>query len=171
MIRHLHHHLALILVAAVLVACSKQESAMHSAAVNAPAATAATAPAKPVAMACEMVTPATMSTILGGQVVAKPDEGAGRTGCIYLPASGTGPAVELRVEWGAAQMAMKSVGMAGQAEPGLASPLAGLGDQAAQMGPALMIATGEDLVTIIFGGVDDVVPKAKAIFAMVKARL
>jgi len=170
-----HHQLpcppALILAAVVLAACSKQEPAMPSAAVNPPAATAAAAPAKPVPMACEMVTPTAMSAILGAEVVARPDEGAGRTGCIYTPASGTGPAVELRVEWGAAQMAIKGVGMAGRAEPGLASPLAGLGDQAAQMGPALMIATGEDLVTLITSGVDDLVPKAKAILALVKPRL
>jgi len=170
-----HHQLpcppALILAAVLLAACSKQEPAMPSATVNAPAATAAAAPAKPVPMACEMVTPAAMSAILGAEVVARPDEGAGRTGCIYKPASGTGPAVELRVEWGAAQMAIKRVGMAGRAEPGLANPLAGLGDQAAQMGPALMIATGEDLVTLTTSGVDDVVPKAKAILALVKPRL
>jgi hypothetical protein len=89
-----------------------------------------------------------------------------------LPASGgPGPAVELRIEWGMAQIAIKGVGMAGRAEPGLASPLAGLGDQAAQLGPALMIASGEDLVTIIASGVDEVVPKAKAILALVKPRL
>ena len=45
------------------------------------------------------------------------------------------------------------------------------GDQAAQMGPALMIATGEDLVTLITSGVDDLVPKAKAILALVKPKL
>jgi hypothetical protein len=169
---HLRHRLAVLLAAALLAACSKQESAVPSGAANAPTAASAGAPAKPVVLACDMVTQAAMSAILGGAVIAKPDDGAaGRTGCIYTPASGTGPAVELRVEWGMAQIAIKGVGMAGQAEPGIASPLAGLGDQAAQMGPALMIATGEDLVTIIFAGVDDVVPKAKAILALVKARL
>lgn len=165
---HLRHHLAVLLAAALLAACSKSESPASSAAPN---ALAAAAPAKQPVMACAMVTPDAMSAILGSAVIAKPDEGTGRTGCIYTPASGTGPAVQLRVEWGAAQIAIKGVGMAGRAEPGLANPLAGLGDQAAQMGPALMIATGEDLVTITFGNVDDVVPKAKAIVALVKPRL
>lgn len=171
MIYHLRHHLAALLAATLLAACSKPESPAPTAVANAAATTAAAAPTKPVFTACEMVTQAAMSAILGGAVIAKPDEGAGRTGCIYLPASGSGPAVELRVEWGAAQMAIKGVGMAGRAEPGLANPLAGLGDQAAQMGPALMIATGEDLVTIVASGVDDLVPKAKAILALVKTRL
>ena len=166
-----HHHLAVLLAAALLAACSNPESPASSATPNAAGATAAAAPDKPPVTACAMVSPDAMSAILGGAVVAKPDEGSGRTGCIYTPASGTGPAVELRVEWGAAQMAIKGVGMAGRAEPGLANPLAGLGDQAAQMGPALMIATGEDLVTLTFGNADDVVPKAKAIFALVKPRL
>jgi hypothetical protein len=164
--------LAVAIGAALLaVACSKPDSPAPSGAVNTPTAASAAVSDKQPVMACAMVTPDAMSAILGGAVIAKPDEGTGRTGCIYTPASGTGPAVELRVEWGAAQMAIKGVGMAGRAEPGLANPLAGLGDQAAQMGPALMIATGEDLVTITFGNVDDVVPKAKAIFALVKARL
>lgn len=172
MIHHLRCPLSLLVAAALLAACSKQESAVPSAAVNAPPTTSTAAPAKPVATACEMVTQAAMSAILGGAVSAKADEGMGRTGCIYLPASGgAGPAVELRIEWGMAQIAIKGVGMVGRSEPGLASPLAGLGDQAAQMGPALMIASGEDLVTIIASGVDDVVPKAKAILALVKPRL
>jgi len=171
MLRCLSCPLALLLAAALLAACSKQEPAAPATAATAPTSAVAAVPAKPVATACEMVTPAAMSAILGAEVVARPDEGAGRTGCIYTPASGTGPAVELRVEWGAAQMAIKGVGMAGRAEPGLASPLAGLGDQAAQMGPALMIATGEDLVTLITSGVDDLVPKAKAILALVKPKL
>lgn len=172
MICHLRCPLALILAAVVLAACSKQEPAAPPSAAAATASAATAAPAKAAATACEMVTQAAMSTILGAEVVAKADEGMGRTGCIYLPASGTGPALEFRVEWGMAQIAIKGVGMAGRAEPGLANPLAGLGDQAAEMGPALMIATGEDLVTITFGGlVDDRLPKAKAILELVKARL
>jgi hypothetical protein len=172
MIYHLRQPWAALLAAALLAACSKQESPAPAAAAHAPTTASAAAPAKPVATACEMVTQAAMSAILGGAVSAKADEGMGRTGCIYLPASGgPGPAVELRIEWGMAQIAIKGVGMAGRAEPGLASPLAGLGDQAAQLGPALMIASGEDLVTIIASGVDEVVPKAKAILALVKPRL
>ena len=68
-------------------------------------------------------------------------------------------------------MAIQAVRTAGRAEPGLANPMAGLGDQAAQMGPALMITTGDDLVTPITSGVDDLVPKAKAILALVKPKL
>lgn len=170
MTHHLRCRFAVFLAAALVAACTKPDSPASAAATLATGASSA-APAKQPATACEMVTPAAMSAILGAAVTAKPDEGAGRTGCIYLPASGAGAAVELRIEWGAAQMAIKGVGMAGRAEPGLANPLAGLGDQAAQVGPALMIATGEDLVTLITSGVDDLVPKAKAILALVKPKL
>lgn len=79
---------------------------------------------------------------------------------VALPTRGTGPAVVLRIEWGAAQIAIKGAGMAGQAEPG---------DPTAQRGPALMIATGEDLETIVFDGVDAIAPEANAIFALAHA--
>jgi hypothetical protein len=169
--------IATLVGAAALCACSKPEAPLPAGVANVTSAASTAVPAVPApptnqpVMACAMVTPAAMSAILGAAVIAKPDEAMGRTGCIYTPAGGTGPAVELRVEWGAAQMAIKGVGMAGRAEPGLTNPLAGLGDQAVQVGPAIMIATGEDLVTVVFASVDDVVPKAKAIFALVKARL
>ena len=51
------------------------------------------------------------------------------------------------------------VGIAAQAEPGLASPYEGIGDQAAAVGPALMIRTGEDLVMLVFSGVDERPPR------------
>jgi hypothetical protein len=61
--------------------------------------------------------------------------------------------------------------MAEQHEPGLASPYDGIGDQAAAVGPALMIRTGEDLVTIVFGGVSDAPASAKKIFDTAKPRM
>jgi hypothetical protein len=61
--------------------------------------------------------------------------------------------------------------MAAQAEPGLANPYEGLGDQAAAVGPALMIRAGEDLVMLVFSGVDDAPSKAKRIFETAKARM
>ena len=42
-----------------------------------------------------------------------------------------------------------------QAEPGLADPLAGIGDQAVQAGPMLLIRRGEDLITLTLSGVDE----------------
>lgn len=55
--------------------------------------------------------------------------------------------------------------------PGLTNPYDGIGDQAAAVGPALMIRIGEDLVTIVFSGVSEAPAKAKHIFETAKARM
>lgn len=152
--------------------CTKPESAAAPPpAVAAAAAPAPAAPRQPL-QACVMATAAEMSAILGGAVVgAGDDRFNGQTSCIYSPASGISPYAELKVEWGSGEGAMMAMGMMGRIEPGITNPLEGLGDQAAQVGPALMIRTGEDLVTIVLSGVDDPVAKARAIFATVKPRL
>jgi hypothetical protein len=163
----------------LLVACSKSEppgsAGAASAKAGAPAPSASVpddAVARRRGKACEMVTQEAMSTILGGAVIAKPnDRSNGQTECIYTAVSGISPYAELKVEWGQGQAAMMGFGMANKAEPGITSPLEGLGDQAAQIGPALMIRSGEDLVTIVFSGVDEALPKARKIFDMTKARL
>jgi hypothetical protein len=51
------------------------------------------------------------------------------------------------------------------------SPYDGIGDQAIAVGPALMIKTGEDLVKLIFTGVDNAPVKARKIFDTAKARM
>ena len=66
---------------------------------------------------------------------------------------------------------MASAGAMGRREPGLTNPYEGIGDQAAAVGPALMIRTGEDLVTIVFTGVSGAPAKAKRIFETAKARM
>ena len=66
---------------------------------------------------------------------------------------------------------MTGLGMLNKHEPGITSPYDGLGDQAIAVGPALMIRTGEDLVTITFSGVDDVPAKARRIFDTAKGRM
>ena len=158
--------------AALLVACSKPESAALSNVAITPSAASTVAPANQRAMACAMVPQEAMSAILGAAVIAKPnDRSNGQSQCVYSAASGLSPHADLKVEWGMGPMAMKGVGIANQAEPGLANAFDGLGDQAAQIGPALMIRSGEDLVTIVFSGVDDALPKARKIFDLVKARL
>ncbi len=171
MIRHqLRCPLAVFLVATVLAACSKQEAAVPAATAAAPASAAATVPAKRVATACEMVPPAAMSAILGGAVTAKANDRLnGQTQCIYTAVAGISPYAELKVDWGDGKIAMQAMGMANKAEPGITNPLEGLGDRAVQIGPTLMIRSGEDLVTIIFSGVDDVLPRGRKVFALVKA--
>jgi hypothetical protein len=124
------------------------------------------------APACALVRAAEMSAILGTQVLATPDErSSGETKCIYKPASGSSPAVEFSVAWDAGRAAMLGMGLAERHEPGLTSPYDGIGDQAASAGPALMIRTGEDLVTIVFFGVDDAPTVAKKILTVAKARM
>ncbi len=116
--------------------------------------------------ACALVSEAQMSAILGAPIVA---EANGDTKCMYKPTSGITPYVEFSIDWGDGAVAMQAMGLAAQHEPGLTSPYDGLGDQAAAVGPALMIRTGEDLVTIVFSGVEDIPAAAKKIFDTAKA--
>ncbi len=122
--------------------------------------------------ACALVTAAEMSAILGTTVAAEPsDRSSNKTQCVYKPASGISPYVEFSVDWGGGEAAMTAMGMMEQVEPGLANPYAGLGDQAAAIGPTLMIRTGEDLVNLVFSGVDDAPAAARRIFDTAKPRL
>lgn len=132
-----------------------------------------TAPAeRKTGTACEMVTIAEMSAILGAAVVAQAnDRSSGKTECVYTAASGVSPYVELSVDWGSGEAAMMATSLMRKLEPGLTSPYAGIGDQASAVGPTLMIRTGDDLMTIVFSGVDDLPGKAKAIFTTAKARM
>jgi len=165
----------LFVTLALLVAqgCSQPaQSTTQSATGNTVAAAAPDTAPKPKPQACALVTAQEMSAILGSTVQAEPHEGSvDKTECIYKPAAGISPYVELTVEWGEGESAMTAMGAAGQMEPGLTNPYAGIGDQAAAVGTALMIRTGDDLVTITFSGVDDAPAKARKIFDTVKARM
>ena len=175
--------LAFVLCAAMLAACSgPAPSSAQSVADPTPASTpgehASVSPApghaapaaKPTA--CSLVSADEMSKIFGSTLQAVANEGsADKTECIYSPAAGISPYIELTVEWGEGETAMRAVGSMSRAEPGIADPYAGIGDQAAAVGTALMIRTGEDLVTITFSGVDDAPAKARQIFATLKAKL
>jgi hypothetical protein len=123
--------------------------------------------------ACDLVTSAEMSAILGSAVVgAEPNhKSSGKTECIYKPAEAPSPYVEFSVEWGEGESAMNSMGAMAHATPGVADPYAGIGDQAVAVGTALMIRSGADLVTITFSGVTDAPAKAKKIFDTAKARM
>lgn len=136
------------------------------------AAAAADTPARSQPRACTLVTDAEMSAVLGATVVGEADErSSGRTVCTYKPASGISPHVELAVDWGGGAAAMVAMGMMGKVEPGLTSPYEGLGDNAAAVGPMLMIKTGEDLVQITLTGVSEVPVKARKIFDTAKAKM
>jgi hypothetical protein len=119
---------------------------------------------------CALVTAAEMSAILGTAVVAEARPG-GNTECNYRPVSGFRPTVKLSVDWGDGRIAMASAGAMGRREPGLTDPYDGLGDQAVVVGPALIIRSGDDLVTIVFTGVRSAPTKAKRIFETAKSRM
>jgi hypothetical protein len=129
-------------------------------------------PEKARATACELVTGAEMSVILGGKVVPKiNDRSAGKTECIYTAAEGVSPYAELSLEWGSGADAMLAADMMNKREPGIADPYEGVGDQAVAVGPTLMIRSGDDLITLVFSGVDDVPARARRIYDTVKARM
>jgi hypothetical protein len=167
---------AALIVLAAVAGCSssaKPPGAAAPATAAPPAATQATAAAakNSVASACEMVTAAQMSAILGVAVSAKDTtHSSGETECRYAAPSGF-PAVDFAVDWGDGEIAMRAVNVVNAHEPGIASPYDGIGDQAAAVGPALMIRTGDDLVKLVFTGVEGAPAKAKKIFDTAKARM
>jgi hypothetical protein len=123
------------------------------------------------AFACEMVTQSEMSAILGVAIEAKDTtHSAGETACTYSAPSGF-PTVQMEVDWGDGEAAMGAFAMLNRNEPGIGSPYDGVGDQAVAIGPTLMIRTGEDLMKLVFSGVDDAPAKAKKIFQTAKPRL
>ncbi|MDB6163898.1 MAG: hypothetical protein JWL98_1330 [Xanthomonadaceae bacterium] len=171
------------LTLALLAGCSKTADSTHAAdaspaATDAPssasiAARVAAAADRESAKACDLVTPAEMSAILGSTVdgAESTHKSSGKTECIYKPANAPSPYVEFSVEWGEGETAMAAMGAMGRAAPGIADPYQGIGDQAVQAGTALMIRSGQDLVTITFSGVDDAPAKARKIFDTAKARM
>src|SRR5688572_7659294 len=102
---------------------------------------------------------------------AAPEEGSGGTTCRYKPASAGAPFVEITVDWGAGNVGMMSTGLLARIEPGISDPLTGIGDQAAAIGPRLMIRTGEDLLTLTLWGVDDSVASARRIVDTMRPRM
>ena len=115
--------------------------------------------------ACELVTAAEMSAIVGAPVTGQAEDHPGSsTKCTYKPTSGISPSVEFTVTWGEGFAAMQGMGLAGSREQGMVTPYDGLGDQAGSAGPLLMIRTGDDLVTLVFTGVSDQSADARKIF-------
>jgi hypothetical protein len=102
---------------------------------------------------CERLPASEMSALLGVEVVAEGKERDYKSTCTYTQ-EGTFLFVEVEFEPGAGKAGMEGAGMAAQSQPGVADPLAGLGDQAVMAGPMIMIRKGEDLLTLTFSGVD-----------------
>lgn len=122
--------------------------------------------------ACGLVTAEEMSAILGSTVVAEPGRpSSDKITCVYRPVKGFSPSVEVSLEWGGGEGMMVAMGTMQHIEPGISNPYEGLGDQAAAVGPALMIRRGEDLITLTFSGVGDATRAAKKIYDTAQARM
>jgi OOP family OmpA-OmpF porin len=158
-------------MAIAMAGCSKSEPTAKAAASPASSAPAVTSQAT-VRAVCTMLTAAEMSTILGTTVGSERDEGGGSATCRYKPAERSMPHVEVAIDWGGGNAAMVAMRMMGRLEPGMANPLAGLGDEATAIGPAFMVRTGEDLVRLTLTGVDgDDVAIAKQIVSKIRPQM
>jgi hypothetical protein len=123
--------------------------------------------------ACELISPADMSAVLGSAVAAVADNRGGQTKCTYESAGAEigGAYAEVQLNWGDGVAGMKG---AGAVEPQLGrvmSQLAGLGDQATLVGPMILIRRGKDLITLVISGVPDATGTAKRIYGLLDARL
>jgi hypothetical protein len=151
-------------------AALKCDTIRTRASVSRAAAKSAAKPVRTRPEPCGLVTAAEMSTILGVKVAAEPRTD-GNFECNYKPVSGISPTVKLSVDWGDGKIAMASASAMRRIEPGLTSPYDGIGDQAVAVGPALMIRTGDDLLTIVFSGVSSAPVRARRIFDTAKGRM
>jgi len=152
-----------------LTGCSKPEAPAAAVVADAQVLTLPVEKVRP--SACSLVTQEEMSAIIGMTVVGVPDESSsGVTGCVYTAPTSLSPDAWLKVAWGEGETLSRGLGMAERADPDLADPLDGLGDEAAQVGPVLMVLSGEDSVEIYLTGLSDIVAPAKKILALVESR-
>ena len=120
----------------------------------------------------QLVTAAEMSKIFGKALTAEQIDGTtGQGACQYSPAEGTMPHVELNIERGAAEAQAIAAGMLNRAEKGMVNRFEGIGDSAVSIGPMLYIRRGEDLISLMIFGADDVAVAARSIYAIASARL
>ncbi len=167
---------ATLLCSPVLLGCSdSQDATTANQQPVANTATASTVDAQPTAepVACELVTREEMSSFLGSAVSAEAEErpSNSETTCHYKFAQSLSPDVTFTLKRGHGEAAMMGAGIMGNIEPGIADPYAGLGDQAASVGPELWIRLGEDLVVLRILGVEDRAAVAKQMLDAAQARM
>lgn len=121
--------------------------------------------------ACTLVATTEMSGIVGVTMSADGGNGAGTTVCRYRSIAGSTPVVEIKIDWGNGAAGMMGAGLVGLREPGIADPLAGLGDQAAVVGPTVWVRLGDDLVILTLSGIDDDVATAKRVIDAMRPRM
>ncbi len=118
--------------------------------------------------ACEMLSQSEVSAILGTAMSA---QASGRSKCVYKASGASHAYLEFSIDRGDGAAAMAGAGFASRGEPGLTSRYDGIGDQAVAAGPALLIRTGDDLVTIVLSGVSDPRTAVRKIFDAAKPNL
>lgn len=155
-----------VLLTAHIAGCSRDEPPPAAAIVTAPVPDAGAMLNR--MSACEMMNASEMTVLLGGAVDAQP---SGASKCVYAPVAGDAPYAELEIDRGQGNAAFKRVPKTGLIEPGSPNPLAGLGDQTAQVGPVLLVRSGADLVKITVSGSKNGAAALRAIFMLVKPRL
>ena len=173
----------LCLAALLAAGCSKEASppagATTAPSVSAPVVATKAAPAsKARANACNMVTAAEMSAILGGTVTAAAggnERPPAATECIYESASPSLSA-ELEVDWGGGdpQVLGTAAGLANGAAPVKAvGPLHGLGERAYTVtADQVFISTQGHLMMIRFPrGSSNVAAKARRIYETAQPRM
>lgn len=176
--------LVVLLCAGFSTGCSRSETPQVAATTATPPAANAVPEQEKRAKACDLVTAAEMSTILGGAVTAAAggnERPPSATECIYSSGAGAGdesgldavagpnPYAELEVDWGGGDPAVTdtAAGLANAAAPaGAVDPLKGLGDRAYKVtADQVFISTHGDLMMIRFPRQSvDVTAKARRIF-------
>lgn len=121
--------------------------------------------------ACTLVTAAEMSEVLGATLTSEPDDRGGQTKCSYSPQEGFAPYAELQINWDDGKAGMAGAQAMGEQLKDVMNKFAGLGDEAAAVGPMILIRRGTDLITLVLSGVDDSAGKAKQIYAIVDGQL
>jgi hypothetical protein len=123
--------------------------------------------------ACELISAADMSAVLGSAVGAVADNRGGQTKCTYEAAGDEigGAYAEVQLNWGDGVAGMKGAGVMEPQLGKVMSHLAGLGDQATSVGPMILIRRGRDLITLVISGVPNTTIAAKRIYGLLDARL
>jgi hypothetical protein len=158
-------------LALVATAACSQQNAEPTATPQSTSRAEAGAAQQPPPSACTLVTTTEMSGIVGTAMSADGANGTGTTVCRYRSTASTTPEVEIKIDWGNGAAGMMGAGLVGLREPDIADPLAGLGDQAAVVGPTVWVRLGDDLVILTLTGIDDDIATARRIVDMMRPRM
>ncbi len=184
-------HLALALALLLLQACSgpaptapaksdsnAAASPPAAAAAAAAAAPAPVAPAAPVSTnpheACNLVTAAEMSAIVGSPMTATPHDDPSLdtvSNCAYAPASGRGSSVDFTVMWGDGESTLRMAREMKHHDAEADKRFAGVGDDAVVVPPAVQVRQGKDALVFTLFGFDDEPATLKKILKVAKPRM